>query len=329
LKTKTKVRLVSVAVLTAVLVVIASAAGAAASTSPAPVDLGDTASFAVLAQRGLTIAGGTKTVDLKGLDASGGMSTVNGDIGLGPNASITNPGNLTHNGTLHSDDAAAQAGFVSLTAAYNDAGGRTGAISINPQLGGQTLTPGVYKPSDGGTFMIDGTLTLDAQGDPEGTFIFQMGGQSGTLITAANSNVVLVNEAVFCRVFYQVSYMAELGPNSHLEGHVFCGAPESMGIMVAAGASVHGQLLSNWTVTLDNATVTQEVCYPPPYENEEGEKQEKAAAAPALPTTGLSAAGDTPDGRNVSWLLTASMFAVSLTLLCAAWRLHAASPRQG
>lgn len=133
--------------------------------------------------------------------------------------------------------------------AWDDAAGGTPVTIIATELGGTTLTPGVYA-SESGTFQITGTLTLDAQGDPDGVFIFQT---ESSLITASESSVELINSARFCRVFRQVGSSATLGAYSQFVGHIFA----LTSIAAETGATVQGQLLArNGAVTLDNNTIT-------------------------------------------------------------------------
>src|SRR5660397_198798 len=135
----------------------------------------------------------------------------------------------------------------------NGAAGRTPVRRIPTELGGSTLLPGVYD-SASGTFQITGTLTLDAQGDPNAVFIFK---SASTLITASNSNISLLNGARFCRVFWQVGSSATLGVNSHFVGHIFA----LTSITANPGATVQGQLLArNGAVTLDTNTITNGLC---------------------------------------------------------------------
>src|SRR5204862_484411 len=77
---------------------------------------------------------------------STGATTVNGDLGLSPGTAVTGFPPGTVNGTIHAGDPAAAQAQLDLTTAYNDAAGRTvGAIGVAGNLGGQTLTPGLYK----------------------------------------------------------------------------------------------------------------------------------------------------------------------------------------
>jgi LPXTG-motif cell wall-anchored protein len=206
------------------------------------VKLGTASTYAVLA--GSTITNTVKTT------ISG---NVGGDVGLFPGTSFTGQANVTTSGAIHIADAAARVAKDDLVTAYNDAAGRIPVTRIPTQLGGTTLTPGTYDSADG-TFQITGTLTLDAQGDPNGVFIFKT---ASTLITASYSNVNPINSARFCRTFWKVGSSAALGTYSHFVGHIF--ALES--ITANTGATVQGQLLAqNGAVTLHNNIITNGLC---------------------------------------------------------------------
>jgi hypothetical protein len=202
----------------------------------ARIDLGSAANFAVL-------AGSTVT--------STGPTMVNGDLGLSPGTAVTGfnpPG--TVNGTIHVDTAAQQA-QAALTVAYNDAARRTeGVVSVAGDLGGQTLTPGLYKSTS--TIGITGDLTLDGNGDPNAVFIFQVG---SALNVATSSHVVLTNGATAANVFWQVGSSATLGTQSAFKGTIMAYAS----ITIATGATLDGRALAqNAAVTLDSNTVTKQ-----------------------------------------------------------------------
>jgi hypothetical protein len=197
------------------------------------VNLGTAANFAILA--GSTI---TNT----------GTSSVTGDIGLSPGTAVTGfpPGIL--NGAFHLADATAATAKVDLTAAFIDAAGRAGAISIPTELGGTTLPPGVYN-SASGTFGITGTVTLDGHNDPNAVFIFQT---ASTLITASNSKVLLINGAQANNVFWQVGSSATLGTYSIFKGNILAQAS----ITVTTGTTIEGRALTQTAaVTLDTNTI--------------------------------------------------------------------------
>ena len=207
------------------------------------VNLGTTASFAVLAGTTITNTGPTTI---------GG--SVGGNIGVSPETSVTGfPPGTESDGTIYIADATALQAQVDLVTAYNDAASRAVTADLTGQdLGGLTLTTGVYSFSS--SAQLTGTLTLDGQGDPEAVFIFQI---SSTLTTASSSVVSLVNGARFCRVFWQVGSSATLGTNTAFVGHIFA----LTSIAAQTGTTVQGQLLArNGAVTLDSNTINNGVC---------------------------------------------------------------------
>ncbi|MGH9152509.1 MAG: ice-binding family protein [Acidimicrobiales bacterium] len=211
-----------------------------AAAQQAPVGLGTADNFAVLAGQGVTNTGPT---------------TVDGDLGSWPNPSITGAG-LTVNGSIHAADAVAQQAQSDTTVAYDDASSRTPVTTVAAELGGQTLTAGVYDSSSG-TFEITGPLTLDAQGDPNAVFVFQA---ASSLTTASASTVNLVNGATACNVFWQVGSSATLGTSSTFRGTILALAS----ITVTTGVTIEGRALArNGAVTLDTDTITRAACAPP------------------------------------------------------------------
>ncbi|WP_081887966.1 ice-binding family protein [Verrucomicrobium sp. BvORR034] len=203
------------------------------------VDLGTADSFAVLAGSGISNTGPT---------------TIVGDIGTHPNPAITNGGSITLTGTNHADDAVTAQAKIDLVTAYNNAAGLapTGTITAGT-LGGLTLVAGVYN--DGGFSLgLTGTLTLDAQGNPDAVWVFQTG---STLITASNSSVVIINGGQACHIFWQVGSSATLGTNSTFQGNVLA----LTSITATTGASVTGRLLArNGAVTLDTNEIIKAIC---------------------------------------------------------------------
>jgi hypothetical protein len=204
-----------------------------ATASQAPVPLGSAAKFGVLAATTAT---------------SSGATTVNGHLGVSPGTAVT--GSLRVSGMIHAGGGNAARAQSDLTTAYNDAAGRTvGAITVAGNLGGLTLTPGLYK-SVSALEISSGDLTLDAQGDTNAVFIFQM---ASTLTTTIGRQVILRGGAKAANIFWQVGSSATLGTTSVFKGNILA----STSITVTAGAAVEGRLLSRTAaVTLDTNTIT-------------------------------------------------------------------------
>jgi len=200
-----------------------------------PINLGTAGNFAILAGSAITNTGAT---------------IVNGDIALSPGFSVTGfpPGTL--NGIPHIADATAATAIVDLATALTDAAGLLGATLVATELGGTTLTYGLYN-SAAGDFSINGTLTLNGQGDPNAIFIFQA---ASTLTTGTGSSIVLTNGAQAQNVFWYVGSSATLGTSSTFIGTILAQAS----ITVTTGATIDGKVLAHdGAVTLDTNIITK------------------------------------------------------------------------
>jgi Ice-binding-like len=222
------------------LVLFASLSGllfaSSALAAPASVGLGTAASFSVL--------GGSTVTNT-------GPTTMFGDLGLSPGSSVTGAPHVL--GQTHVDDAVAIGAKNALTTAYNDAASRPTNGSAGTDLAGQTFSPGVRTASSS-LLLSSGSVTLDAQGDPNAVFIFQIG---STLITGSNTTVLLVNGAQACNVFWQVGSSATLGTGTRFVGTVMASAS----ITANTAATIHGRLLAQTAaVTLDTNTITTSNC---------------------------------------------------------------------
>ena len=245
MKTFKKKQLISL-LLTVVLIGVLMVVPTSSIAAQSPVNLRTTSTFAVLAGETITNTGDTT---INGTAPEGG-----GDVGLYPGSDFPGEENVTLlNGSVHINDTAAIKAKTDLVAAYDEAAGGTPVTTIPTELGGTTLKPGVYD-SDAGTFQITGTLTLDADGNPDGVFIFKT---ASTLITATDSIINPINGAQYCRIFWQVGSSATLGVNSDFVGHIFA----YNSIAAQTRATIQGQLLAQiGAVTLDSNKITNGVC---------------------------------------------------------------------
>jgi Ice-binding-like len=183
-----------------------------------------------------------------------GSSVVHGNLGVYPGFAVTGfpPGVVVPPGTIHAADAVAYQAQSDLTTMYNFAAGQPCNANLTGQnLGGLTLTPEVYCFNT--SAQLTGTLTLNAQGNPNALFIFQIG---STLTTASNSSVLLTNSASACNLYWRVGNTATLGTNTQFAGNILALA----NITLNTGASVSGRALAlTGAVTLD-ATVSNAGC---------------------------------------------------------------------
>lgn len=179
-----------------------------------------------------------------------GTSTVDGNLGVWPGSAITGfPPGLVINGTTHAGDAVALAAHNSLGAAIVAASGQACDTNLTGQdLGGMTLTPGVFCFSS--SAQLTGILSLDALGDPNAVFLFQIG---STLTTASASSVILFGPGVGNNVFWQVGSSATLGTTTAFAGNILA----TTSITLNTGASIQcGRALAlNGAVTLDSNVV--------------------------------------------------------------------------
>jgi hypothetical protein len=212
-----------------------------------PVTLGLTGRFAILSYAGITNTGPT---------------SITGDVGVSPLAASYMTGFGTPNvvGTIYGADASGPAGsvpfpsmltqaMVDLTTAFNDAAGRTvNPIGVSGNLGGRTLYSGLYK-STGSLEITSGDLTLDAQGDVNAVWIFQI---VSSFNMTSGRQVFLSGGAKASNIFWQVGSGATFGTTAVMKGTIMA----YTNITFATGASLEGRALAKTaSVTLQSNTI--------------------------------------------------------------------------
>lgn len=205
--------------------------------------LGTEQSFAVL-------AGSTVT--------NTGSSVIAGNVGVNPGSAVTGfPPGLVAGGTIHAADAQSLQAQNDTVTAYNNLAGQACDVDLTGQdLGGMTLVTGVYCFSS--SAQLTGTLTLNAQGNPNAVWVFKTG---STLTTASGSSVLLTNGAQPCNVFWQIGSSATLGTATAFVGNILA----LTSITLNTGANMSGRALArNGAVTLDTNNVSVTVCGVPP-----------------------------------------------------------------
>jgi hypothetical protein len=282
-------RVVSTAGAVVVSVALGAFVWAPAASAATQVGLGTAAPFAVLA--------GSKVTDVP-------TSSITGNVGLSPAAGSFYAG-LTSaevTGTIYATDATGPGGSVNnpallttakndLTTAFNSAAGQSPISTFatgDNQLGGQTLTAGVYAFGHAATANITAAspLTLNGQGNANAVFVFQA---SSDLITASSSVVQLENGAQACNVFWVVDSSATLGSSSTFVGTLMALTSATLD----TGATVQGRILArNAAVTLDHNTITvPAACAATPV---------TTTSTTAAPTTTAARTGGSTGARAVS-----------------------------
>src|SRR4051812_33859112 len=119
-------------------------------------------------------------------------------------------------------------------------------------LGGLTLTPGVYHFSS--SAQLTGRLTFDGQGQADPLFVFQIG---STLTTASGSSIVTINGADACDAYFQIGSSATLGTGTRFTGTLIAYMSDTL----TTGATVDGRVIAlNGAVTLDTNHISASDC---------------------------------------------------------------------
>lgn len=230
----------------AMLLAAVASIGLACSAEAAFVDLGVANEFAVLSYAGITSTGAVGT-------------HIVGNIGAYPAAStmITGFPPATLTGTVDNTLAGAGQGMLDAGTAYTTLSNLPAdEVMAAENMGGLTLNPGVYKFT--GAAAVESNLTLDAQGDDNAYFVFQI---AQTLNTSLNVQINLINGGSADNVYFQVGSAATFGENTQFVGNVLAGSA----IVVGANVTGESRLIAlTESVTLDRNVITTPSAVPEP-----------------------------------------------------------------
>jgi hypothetical protein len=223
------------------------AKNASAIAQLAPIELGVSGDFAILSKSGITNVY---------------KSSITGDIGASP---ITGAAILVScaevTGTIYSVDAAGPLpcavnnatrltnAIGTMQTAYTDGAGRINPDFLNlgaGNIGGKTLTPGLYKWTSALVIPTDITIS----GSATDVWIFQI---SGTLNMSSAVRMTLAGGALAKNIFWVTAGAATFGTTSHIEGTIL----SQTGINLQTGASINGRMLAQTAVTLQMNSVTK------------------------------------------------------------------------
>jgi len=231
-------------ILTTLFVVVGSPSpGVLASPEAVAPNLGSAASFVGLAFSTLTNTGSGVFVGNVGAKTGGTSVT-----GFPPGTVI--------NGTIYMGGPVPTKALADATTAYNALVNQVCNVHLTGQnLGGMILTPGVYCFDT--SAQLTGNLVLDALGNPNAVWVFQIG---STLTTAPiGSSVAVIHGGNPLKVFWQVGSSATIDTTTEFIGNILA----YTSITLNAGASLIGRALAlNGAVTLD--THGSPITNPPP-----------------------------------------------------------------
>ena len=240
---------------------ICMVAGLATAGHPElPLDLNSAGDFVILAKSGIT------NVPISNITGDMGVSPINSTAITGFALVMDASGEFSTstqvNGSIYAPDymdptpAKMTTAISDMETAYTNAAGRTLPDSINEgavagddrDIGGLTFNPGLHKWSTG--VQVSTNVFLDAQGDPEAVFIFQI---EGNLTVASGQQIILAGGAQAGNIFWQVAggSGAVIGTTAHFEGILLTATK----IDVLTGASFHGKLLAQTAVNLQQNTI--------------------------------------------------------------------------
>ena len=205
---------------------------------PGAVDLAGVARFGIIAGVGVSNQAGFSVIN-------------NLDVGIYPgvrSSVVGFPPAVVNNGAIYCADDLIPAGTnamlqqakLDLVAAYDFAAAASTPApqTVSGDLGGTTLAPGIYTTAS--TLLIQsGDVTLDAQGDQNAVWIFQIA-SALTTVGGAGGNVILTGGAQAKNIYWQIGSSATIGDFTNFYGNVLA----LQSITMNSGAVATGRMLA-------------------------------------------------------------------------------------
>jgi len=181
-----------------------------------------------------------------GAIVNSGITHVTGNVGANSGSS-TGFGNV--NGQMHDQDLVSAQASADLLIAYNQLNSAVPTFFLAPLLGnGDTLTPGVYAVS--GATVLNLNLYLNAQGNPNSVFIFQV---AGSLSANANTKIKLINNAKACNVYWKAEGLVSIAAACTMKGTIIA---NNAAIEMNTNDTLEGRALTTaGAVTVDGVVV--------------------------------------------------------------------------
>lgn len=173
-------------------------------------------------------------------------STVTGSVGS-TGVSVTQTGGTVTGTVYPGADPAVNTARANFLSAYDTVAAMTVDTVTTGTLAGRTLTPGVYSFDISGK---TGTLTLDAQGNPDAVWIFKTAVATGYL-EATNFNVVFSGNIGNASNVFWWTDAAATATTSNLLGTILSGAA-----ITITGGALNGRALAKADVTVTGPNTT-------------------------------------------------------------------------
>lgn len=190
-----------------------------------PLSLGTSKAFALLAKQGIT--------------NSGTPLSITGNIGVTPAGSIVGIAAAQVTGTIHLNTATSASAHSVAANICGCAFSKSPALPLAPEMGGVTFAPGTYRATAAVNVAATTIVTLDAAGNTNAQWIFQI---PGTFTTGANVKINLINGAKACNVYWVVgtslvNAASTLGAENQFNGNICDYGAITAGINMIANGS--------------------------------------------------------------------------------------------
>ncbi|KAJ7273889.1 antifreeze protein [Mycena rebaudengoi] len=231
------------------LITLLSIVNGAVAPGPAAVNLGTAGTFAILSKAGVSTVPPSSIIGDIGVSPIAATGFTGFSLTLDPTGTFSTSTQVVGKLYAASYNAPTPAKLTvaigDMVTAFNDANGRT-PPDFTPigNIGGMTLTPGLYK----WTGAVSATSDFTVSGTSTDTWIFQV---ASTLNISAGKKAILAGGALKSNIVWVVSGSVTVAAGAHLEGVIL----GKTSVSFLTGASLNGRILAQTSVALQKATI--------------------------------------------------------------------------
>lgn len=221
------------------------------AANPVAVNLGTAGNYTILSKTGISATGATSIVGDIGVSPVAATAITGFALNL-PSASAFSTsaqinGKVYAPGYADPTSANLTTAIIDMQTAYTSAMGQAPTVTElgAGNIGGLTLTPGVYKWGTGLTIPTDVTLS----GSANDIWIFQV---AQNLNLSSGKKIILSGGATVSNIFWVVGGQTTIGTTAVFNGNIL----DQTAIVLNTGAILNGRALAQSAVTLDSNTVS-------------------------------------------------------------------------